>query len=438
MTSIKTYEPFRESALRSLFPDRLKLLPGTTQIYELELAYQEAHLLSSEELVRRGAYFRSVDDVPTFHYRICSHSPLQVDSKTSARRRSFFEVNLYKSSYATHGLFPYRGKFHPQMIRAIMNIIGVGPGDVVLDPMVGSGTTCVEASLLGIDSIGVEASPFCTLMGNAKLNGLRIEPGSLRQVAESDDVLLDMFEHTTPQPALFRVNGHHSGIDAAAILGQDPGLASLVKLCYLDAVGYARRRVRKTARDLFRVVLDRYIEAVEQFAIIKEELDLRLGNGQIIEGDARDLRSLGIADASIGGVITSPPYSFAIDYVENDSLQLEYIGADPSRLRTRMIGLHGKDLPERYQNYLQDMRSVLTEAHRVLRPGRFCVVILGTNSNQLRRITGDESPEVALDRQLNGIARDCGYELASDLIHPIEGIGNTMKDEHLLFYKKLE
>jgi DNA modification methylase len=326
------------------------------------------------------------------------------------------------------------------MIRAILNIIGVRPGDTVLDPMVGSGTTCVEASLLGIDSIGVEASPFCCLMGNAKLNGLRTAPGSLRRVAQSEDALLDLFEHTPPpQPALFRVNGHNpNGIDVAAVLAEDRGLASLVKLAYLDAVGYAKRRVRKTARDLFSVVLGRYIEAVERFATTKGELDLNLGDGRIVEGDGRDLRPLGIANESIAGVITSPPYSFAIDYVENDAVQLEYIGADPTTLRGRMIGLHGKNLPERYQNYLRDMRSVLSEAHRVLKPGKFCVVVLGTNSNQLRRLTGNESPEIALDLQLNEIARACGYELVSDLIHPIEGIGNTMKDEHLLFYKKLD
>ena len=35
----------------------------------------------------------------------------------------------------THGLFPYRGKFHPQLIRALLNILKVKKGDVVLDPM---------------------------------------------------------------------------------------------------------------------------------------------------------------------------------------------------------------------------------------------------------------------------------------------------------------
>ena len=37
-------------------------------------------------------------------------------------------------------LFPYRGKFHPQLIRALLNILQIKPGQTVLDPMAGSST----------------------------------------------------------------------------------------------------------------------------------------------------------------------------------------------------------------------------------------------------------------------------------------------------------
>ena len=40
----------------------------------------------------------------------------------------------------------------------------VKTGEIVLDPMCGSGTLNVEASLIGIDSIGLDVSPFCRLM----------------------------------------------------------------------------------------------------------------------------------------------------------------------------------------------------------------------------------------------------------------------------------
>jgi tRNA G10 N-methylase Trm11 len=54
------------------------------------------------------------------------------------------------------------------MIKAIMNIIGLKKNDIVLDPMCGSGTTNVEAALMGINSVGVDISPFCILMASVK------------------------------------------------------------------------------------------------------------------------------------------------------------------------------------------------------------------------------------------------------------------------------
>ena len=69
--------------------------------------------------------------------------------------RDYFEESWFSVGYSTHGLFPYPGKFHPQMIKTILNIIGLKRGDVVLDPMVGSGTTPVEAASIGITSIAV-------------------------------------------------------------------------------------------------------------------------------------------------------------------------------------------------------------------------------------------------------------------------------------------
>ena len=50
--------------------------------------------------------------------------------------------------YATHGLHPFAAKCPPQIARwAIEKYSEIG--DVVLDPMAGSGTTLVEAKLLG-------------------------------------------------------------------------------------------------------------------------------------------------------------------------------------------------------------------------------------------------------------------------------------------------
>ena len=59
-----------------------------------------------------------------------------------------------RGSWATHK-GDYRGNWPPQMARALI-LMYTELGDTVLDPMVGSGTTCIEAKLLGRNCIGVD------------------------------------------------------------------------------------------------------------------------------------------------------------------------------------------------------------------------------------------------------------------------------------------
>jgi len=61
-----------------------------------------------------------------------------------------------RGTWATHK-GDYRGNWAPQIPRALITMF-TKPGDLVLDPMVGSGTTLIEAKLLGRNSIGVDIS----------------------------------------------------------------------------------------------------------------------------------------------------------------------------------------------------------------------------------------------------------------------------------------
>lgn len=59
-----------------------------------------------------------------------------------------------RGSWATHR-GDYRGNWAPQIPRFLIETY-TQPGDLVLDPMLGSGTTCIEARLLGRNCIGVD------------------------------------------------------------------------------------------------------------------------------------------------------------------------------------------------------------------------------------------------------------------------------------------
>ena len=63
-----------------------------------------------------------------------------------------------------HRLHPYHGKFIPQLVEVLLDRY-LAPGDHVLDPFAGSGTTLVQALESGLDATGVDIAAFnCLLM----------------------------------------------------------------------------------------------------------------------------------------------------------------------------------------------------------------------------------------------------------------------------------
>lgn len=416
---------FAGTVIDHLFPPTHELLPQTNQLYELDLAYAESKSLEDQELLERGAYFKAVNGTPTHHYQICMETPNQVSATATRARKQFFEANVFAVGYATHGLFPYRGKFHPQMIKAIMNIIGLKPGETVLDPMAGCGTTCIEAAIIGVNSVGVEPNPFACLMSRAKLGELDMDTSAFKSLlVHADEIAGHLDSRVSPQLRML------PEADVERALSSQPALKELLLLCYLDAMGYARRRTNKTPRNLFPELLRRYFDAVACFNRVRERLGLRLGYAKIIEGDAR---RLDLPDESVDGIIFSPPYSFAIDYLENDRLQLEFLGVDVGALKETMIGLRvapgqGNALGRKIETYFADMDAAIYECARVLRRGRCCVIVIGSNTNQTGGVFLEDTVVQSGERH--------GLVLFKDTVREIEGIRNTMRDEHLLFMVK--
>src|SRR5262249_42702483 len=66
-----------------------------------------------------------------------------------------------------HRLHPYHGKFIPQLVEALLDR-WFAPGQHVLDPFAGSGTTLVQALESGLDATGVELAAFNCLLGRVK------------------------------------------------------------------------------------------------------------------------------------------------------------------------------------------------------------------------------------------------------------------------------
>ena len=72
-------------------------------------------------------------------------------------------------SYGSHAWHPFPAKFPPQLPEYIILQL-TDPGDIVLDPMVGSGTTMVEAVRLGRRAVGCDIDPLARMITAAKLS----------------------------------------------------------------------------------------------------------------------------------------------------------------------------------------------------------------------------------------------------------------------------
>lgn len=440
-----------ESFPACLFPSRYKLIPGLREVYELHLAWLEAQVLDEERLVSQAAYFWSIGGRPTRHFLTCVGETLKLPEYSSTRLKTFFSTNSFRTGYATHGLFPYRGKFHPQMVRGILNMIGVGPGQSVLDPMMGSGTVPIEASLLGANAIGIDISPFCAFMAETKMSGLTM---SLERAERALDKLGATFDYFARRYGLVMPmdrKSSSSGEELRQIVEEggeyvvsgrrfrDIGTAetyALLLLAFLDTAGYAQRSQRKPPIDQFRGILERYLHCCRKFQRVRRAQQIELGTVDMRQGDAR---ALDIADASIDAIVFSPPYSFAIDYAENDAFHLAALGVDRADLDNNMIGLRGsRRLADKYACYLDDMQCVLRECFRVLKPGCYCVIVIGTNSNQLSKILKVEADQVVgLHQILRTEAEAIGFRFSAQIARSIRGISNTMREEYILLLQRL-
>ncbi|MCS6906490.1 MAG: DNA methyltransferase, partial [Anaerolineales bacterium] len=326
----------------------LTLLDNVQFIYELCLAKLELSAFGAEfetteglrdfvlknkstelqrRIKRRAAYFKTVGGEFTDYFHILQRN----------RMRS---VN----QYLTHWIYPYKGKFHPQMIRALLNIIGLEEGDTVLDPFLGSGTTALEAQLLGIRCVGLDISPLCVLQAKVKTLSVYV----VDEVTRLKNTLVYRLT-----PSIFNQER-----DFYKVLTEIPDerVRDFYALARLVALSDKERR-RRHFEHAFLKNLDLMIKSVRDYREMAAELNLRLGEVDLRIGDSR---RIDLPDCAVDGIITSPPYSIALDYVENDAHSLAYMGYELSALRANFIGVRGKG-KERIELYNADMRESFRE-----------------------------------------------------------------------------
>lgn len=343
------------------------------------------------------------------------------------------ELNFHgeDSGYASHDLHSFAAKFPPQLpgtfIRGLTN-----PGDIVLDPMMGSGTTVVEALLQGRQGIGLDIDPLALHLGRAKT--MKIDRHRVRnsistvltkanrlleEKSRIDEILLQFFDHQTKTFVdywfLPEIQRELMALVLAMKEVTDLACRRFLELT-LSSIIVTKSGGVTRARDLAhsRPHLDKTKickSPLEQFLIRSRRNLNGIGelntNGQtaaIIEGDAQ---SMPLLDASVDLIVTSPPYANAIDYMRAHKFSLVWLGkpiSELSKLRTTYIGSERLrsapegNLPERtekivgslqdrdpkkaaiLEKYYLEMKITLSEMFRVLREDSPAIVVVGTST----------------------------------------------------------
>ncbi len=246
-----------------------------------------------------------------------------------------------------HRLHPYLGKFIPQLVEVLLSRY-FRPGQHVLDPFAGSGTTLVQALESGLDATGVDVAAFNCLLMDVKTRAYN--PFVLEQELRAAHARVG--ERAAERPSAF-VRRWYAPQAARELLG----FRSLVdEYEHAEVLRVVLARAARSARRTTHFDLDfprkpqvepywchkhrrecRPVETAAQFlrrytldtlARLKEFARVRArGRAAIvIHGDVRD-EPLGRFD----GILTSPPYPGLIDYHEQHRYAYELLGLDDRR-----------------------------------------------------------------------------------------------------------
>lgn len=260
--------------------------------------------------------------------------------------------------YGPHGLHEYRGKFFPQLVRALVNAAGVEREGVIADPMCGSGTTLVEGVLAHQLAIGIDINPLSVLMSQTKCELLSASPDMLVRVYEQVSAGLETATakggpESASHLAALPVNDQEylSRWFPKAVLADLDRVAAAIKvvhnrplrnLCWLSLSNILRRvswqkdddlRVRKEVRrgatiDCVREFREELTRSVRLLlAFLLQNPPSTIGRFVVQESDARTIDSAWVRwGVKVDVIVTSPPYATALPYLDTDRLSLIYLG----------------------------------------------------------------------------------------------------------------
>ncbi|WP_313137360.1 DNA methyltransferase [Paracoccus jeotgali] len=251
-----------------------------------------------------------------------------------------------KNSYLTHNFHKYKAKFFPRLARSLINMTANDQNAVVLDPFCGSGTTNVEAGLMGYRSIGVDLDPLSVFISRTKASISEISDqnaeGNIRELVKrySQSEGLPLFSGTSrvasrfempkflsvrkpkrlPEDAITAIEEEVNRVLSQIDEVEDEFLVTLSKLALSHAIStkislrwmgtgddrFALEIGKRTITSVMLSQLKMYAEKARSATLIREQGGFNsFVDPQFQVGSA--LR-LPLGDCSVDSIVTSPPY----------------------------------------------------------------------------------------------------------------------------------
>jgi len=402
-----TYRPFPyEKVLAS---HELKALTGREAAWKGETLRLSVRRPLTTELLQRLA-FTSLIEAPEGSFPTQAHlleqAALHIRNGDGVRAKGE-RSSRKESTYLTHGLHRYKGKFYPQLCRSLINIASIDSGSLVLDPFMGSGTTLVECAVSGINSIGFDLNPLAHLIAVTKVGLLQSDAKRLQEaMASFEDALIEECRSVglrwhgagAAEPEGDRtfcpsVLADESGIPEAAdeirrwfpaavchklvaVLRttrrmRQPVFRKLVQVCLSDQI---RSVSQQDPRDLRIRRRSQPIEDAPLLSLLSEKVGKEIDklaagiavlNGpvkvEVASAELRDARSIDprrhaiLAERQVDAVVTSPPYANALPYIDTDRLSLLVLGLlsakQRNELQRQIIG--NREIQDRQRRLLE-------------------------------------------------------------------------------------
>jgi DNA modification methylase len=382
------------------------------------------------------------------------------------------------STQHVHSLHKYKAKFFPRLIRSMLvkylpELPRNSEGKVtLLDPFVGSGTALVEASLLEIDSAGVDIDKLSCAITQAKIGALTVSPEKVEKTAEKllsavAGIIIDVPTYKFPRKIAKKFDRWQSleeqleyercitkwknAIDEL----KDDQIRHLFGICLSDAltrkfvirmlgtgVGRFALEIAKTSLDTLIVSNFRtLIHSVRVAESLIMGYGIGLGKATVHHGTAV---SLPFDDSFFSIVLTSPPYlpassgredylvgkaisSLALNLMTDDEIEeaeTSSVGSmkwgieeSSDALPNEVYDLHDWLINDSLREikakptlaYYVSLKKALEENHRVLLPGGLAIYVIGKESVFYRFSTREVLYRVECDKIFADIAKSCGF-----------------------------